>query len=353
MRWWMQFDPPYIMSVDNSSVKGMDFSTLLTPNPDLWMVQWTDGKGELERQTASGENLNGLREIFIDILPYCPLFQQFLTLMQAKALLLPQAKRVQVDLIVEVFNSKRQLPFHYPVAAGDYWWDASDETLFASTASGLQNAIAAINAIVARLNTVVPALNANDASIVVQGNTIVNEINSDIVTPSNNALNTITTMFGNDDLNVDQFNGLVAYINNTMLGVLMGDGTLNPNNINNRLVPYGGAPMIGLNPGIAHSGHNSNHVGSNPYRVAAINGAFGVTAVPWTALPNVTTNNVQWIPVGASAPVTVTPAEQTAIMNGIAARTNDLNAKKNLKVSQVNVLTTIPAVIAYNVTTGW
>ena len=77
------------------------------------------------------------------------------------------------------------------------------------------------------------------------------------------------------------------------------------------------------------------------------------TPVPWTALPNVATSDVVWIPVGGTAPVTVTPAEQAAIMSGIAARTNDLNVKKNTKLGQVAALTTIDAVIDYDVTTGW
>ena len=40
-------------------------------------------------------------------------------------------------------------------------------------------------------------------------------------------------------------------------------------------------------------------------------------------------------------------------MNGIAARTNDLQRQENTRSRQVNALTTVPAVIAYDVTTGW
>jgi hypothetical protein len=40
-------------------------------------------------------------------------------------------------------------------------------------------------------------------------------------------------------------------------------------------------------------------------------------------------------------------------MSGIAARTNDLNLKRNTKIGEVNALTTVDDVIAYDVTTGW
>ena len=99
-------EPAVSHGVDNAAVKGMDFSALLR-QPDLWMVQWTEGKGEIERSRSmrtTSTNLNGLREQFIDVMPYAPFFQQFLTLMQAQGLLLPQAKKVQIDLIDEIFE---------------------------------------------------------------------------------------------------------------------------------------------------------------------------------------------------------------------------------------------------------
>jgi hypothetical protein len=145
------------MSIDNATVKGMDFSALLSAMPDLWMVQWTEGKGEIERiefdENNEASNLNGLREIFVDVTPYAPLFQQFLTRMQAKELLLPQAKKVQIDVIGLIFESKRQAPFHYPVAAGDFWWDASDVgPMSAKTTSSVADLVAAVNALTTRVN---------------------------------------------------------------------------------------------------------------------------------------------------------------------------------------------------------
>jgi hypothetical protein len=281
MRWWLNTDDPQIFAVDNASVNGMDFSSLPT---DLWMVHWIDGKGELENQVDPLTNDNGLRTTFIDVTPYASLFQQFLALVPM--LTLGQAQQVQTDLIKQIFESKRQDPFHYPVAAGDYSWDASDEALYSSPGAQLQNNIAWAN----QLNTAIPALNNNDATIVSQGN------------------------------------ALIEFINNKMLGIPDGSNT-----INDRLR----APPGGLDsPGIAHT-----------------TVAFAVTPVPWTALSGAP--SMQWIPVGGTAPVAVTSAEQTAILNGIAARTNTLAGKKNVKVAEVKALTLIPDVINYDVTTGW
>jgi len=366
VRWWLTTDPPQVFSVDNAAVKGMDFSTLA---PDVWMIQWSEGKGEIERQSDDGENLNGLRETFIDLTPYAPLFQQFLQLIKAKALLLPQAQKVQVDLIREIFESKRQAPFHYPVAAGDYWWDATDATLFASTAAGLQNVTATANALVTALTKLINDINAHLSDVI---NTSIAPVGNQLVTDTNATIDGIRTGIVNpanaafDDIDghaVDPGNALVGYINGVVLGVY-GDGA---NNINNKLqtarwnVPLGEGsyPIDAATPGLSGGiGHSSVGFAYNPHRTLyppyVAPGTFStVTYVPGHNVPPVPTSNVQWIPLGSTAPVNVTPAEQLAIMSGIAARTNALNIKKNTKINQVSALTDIDAVIAYDVTTGW
>lgn len=384
MRWWLNTDAKRF-SVDNAVVNGLDFSALPT---DVWMIQWQDGKGEIERQFDKDTNDNGLRERIIDILPYCPYFQDFLEMVPY--LTITQAKKVQVDLINEVYNSKRQMPYHYPVAAGDYWWDATDDTLYSSTAAGLQNTIASLNQVIDKLNTLVASINAIDATIVQgvnaqmgtinsgisavgnvmigQVNAMIGEINSDIVDATNNALNTADAYYA------DPGNALVGYINGVLLGTY-GDGA---NNINNKLmmtivgnVPSGetltaiyAAPGLGSQNSPANIPASSVGFPHNPYRtfyIATIApGTFNNVStiasggpIPWTNLGHVTVANAQWIPVGSTVPVNVTPTEQAAIMNGIAARTNDLNIKRNIKIGQVNALTTLSAVIAYDVTTGW
>jgi hypothetical protein len=380
MRWWLQTDPPCVMSVDNASVMGMDFSELVIADPDLWMVHWTEGKGEIERQevidgTGDGDrNLNGLREDFYDLTPYVPLFQQFLERMQAKNLLLDQAKKIQIDLIKQLFESKRQMPFHYTIAAGDYWWDATDGSLYASTAGGLQNATVKVNEVISRLNSLVASINS---VIVGDSNTNVNTINSGIAGVGNTFIgqvNSIVVANVNsviaDGINTD-FSNLAAEIYNGIIyqGNLTIDHINGPiiDTINSSLAKtffsaldpglYAAAP--GISPGIAHNTYAFAPVST--YSVGHIStispGSFSniayVNQLPWTNIGNVTPANAQWIPLGSSTPVPVTPDEQTAILTGIADRTAELFTIKNQKIGEVNALTTVADVIAYDVLADW
>jgi hypothetical protein len=359
VRWWLNTDHGRF-SVDNASVGGIDCSSL---DPTIWMVQWQDGRGEIEHQVDKDTNDNGLRENFIDVIPYAPFFQQFLA--RCPRLTLTQAKKIDVDLIRQIFESKRQAPFHYPVAAGDFYWDATDETLMSSTVAAIQNATASLNQVIAALNSVVAHFNSNFVGIINQNagysNTLVAQINSAIVNAINSTMvaqiNAIVDAH-NNTVNTDNSygNSLVAYIN----GILGGFGV--PETISGGLQQrVDGVTSQSWANGISVAIATCTIGWNNPYSASYVGGVTGVgpgtfnnaSAAPYTPIPAVSVANAQWIPIGATAPVTVTPAEQAAILNGITARTNDLNAKKNIKIGEVNALTTVDAVIAYDVTSGW
>jgi hypothetical protein len=364
MRWWFQTTPPYLMSVDNATVRGMDYSELLEDEPDLWMVEWKEGRGELERMDVENfDNLNGLRENFVDIIPYCPFFDQFLTLLKLKALTLTQAKKVKGELIGEVFNAKRQAPYHHPVAAGDYWWDATDATLFASTVPALQNSIAKVNEIIGKLNTNMPGLNNADASIVSQvnsgaiapGDALTAQININIRDQGNAIKVELTSVMQNViAVLVNEINGsLVNYINSNVT-------SLNGAVMSGSITEEGGTSTTVAKPGLAagllSSPALSTAAGAPSSSFLSATADFvsvSAPSNPWSAVANVVQSNTSWIPIGGTAPVSVTPAEASAIMQGIAARTNDLNIRKNTKLGQLNALTTVDDVIAYDVTTGW
>jgi hypothetical protein len=375
MRWWLNTDNPKIFSVDNASVTGMDFSELLETIPDLWMVQWIEGKGELERQDVENDrNLNGLRESFIDITPYTPLFQQFLE--KLPGLTLPQAKKIQIELIGEIYNAKRQAPFHYPVAAGNYWWDASDAASAVNPASSIQVVINSLNTLIGKVNAlageinsiVVTQTNANIAAkvnanvvtdvntnIVAKLNDMVSHINANIVTPGNAFISDHNTY------TVGVLNGsLVPYVNNT----LVGNSAVSANTLNSKLqsTVFEGVgitvPAPGLAGNIAVIGFGFPATGqafsSLVDSFAGVSGVTSIAGVNWSTMPTVgALPGGQFVPIGATAPVTLTSAEIAGIQNGIAARTNDLNIKKNRKIGEVNALTTIAAVIVYDVTAGW
>jgi hypothetical protein len=339
------------MGVDNATVKGMDFSDLLAVEPDLWMLYWTDGKGEIERialdDSNNASNLNGLREDFYDVTPYVALFQQFLTLITAKDLLLDQAKKVQIDLINQLFESKRQLPFHYPVAAGDYWWNATDSSLFSSTAGGLQNAVAKLNEIIAAINWLVPTINGLDASICSQ-------VNANVADRGNGLISQLQTMETEIDGSiVGPTNAALDYQNywwiegsgNTINSQLQTGGIPDPPN------PSIYVAMPGLTGDLPATTQRLANL------VTVLNSTFihidlGA-GMSWTPIGNVSPANAQWIPIGSTTPVTVTPDEQAAILSGIAERTNALFIIKNQKIGEVNALTTIDDVIAYDVLASW
>ena len=285
----------------------MDYSSL---DPAVWMVHWTEGKGEIEYQTPDGQNENGLREAFYDVTPYVPFFQQYLALEQD--LTLDQAKKVQIDLIKMLYEAKRQAPYHHPIVAGDYWWDATDGVL-AATSGGLANTTSKLNEVVTRLNALISAFNGN-AGI---SNALVGEINNKIVTGNQNE---------------------VDYLNNTILGIYQ---TFTDTNTINDCLRAG--DLKGLSADIIASPKYVVDVG--PGTCATVSGTpiDGVTA----------SANANWIPLGQYAPVSVTPDEQIAILSGIAARSAQLYLIENQKIGEVNALTTVADVIAYDVLADW
>ena len=385
MRWWINTDHDR-MCVDNAVISGLDFSALAS---DIWMIQWTDGKGEIERQVDPDTNDNGLREKFIDILPYCGYFQDFLAL--CPRLTLVQAQAVQIDLIGEVYNSKRQEPYCYEVAAGDYCWDATDGTLFSSTAAGLQSAIGTLNSLIDKVNELASAINANvvdgvNARVVVPGNStivqanaayavIVDGVNNHVVAGVNGLLLSLAAEINGGFAGiaseiasniVGTGNSTITYINDTILGVAISPSSP-VNTINNRLTDYGpGDPtpnLQGLVADIVHVPYTFAGVstyGVSNYSITGITGTTSITAamtnlnsIPWTTQGHVPVAVTEWIPVGGTEPVPVTPDEQAAILAGISARTADLNVTKNVKIAEVKALTVIQDVIDYDVTSDW
>jgi hypothetical protein len=354
VRWWLNTDHKQF-SVDNAAVRGMDFSAL---DPSVWMVQWIDGKGEIERQTVNGENENGLRERFIDVTPFAPYFQEFLE--RLPDVTLPQAKKVQIDLINEIYNAKRQAPFHYPVAAGDYWWDASDASASVNSTPSIQVILNALNSLIAKVNTlaheinsiVVTQVNANvvngvNATVVsgVNGN-IVGGINAVIVTPGNALVAHINSQI------IDVSNSLRGYIDGTLRAQVQSEcrtGTFN----------IGEQPYSAAIPGIAQAGIPASNIsfgalGDGFGAISGIGGIAGIAGINWTDQAAVgTLPGSSFIPIGNTTPVTLTAQEVSGIQSGIAARANSLNLKRNSKITAVNALITVPAVIAYDVTTGW
>jgi hypothetical protein len=186
MRWWLNTDHK-AFSFENALVlEQMDFSSLPA---NVWMVQWTDDRGEIEYQDAEGNNLNGIRDNFTDITPYVPFFQQFMS--HLAGITLAQAKKVQSELITLLYETKRQLPYAHTIAAGAFSWDATDAAVTAMTAvtipallGGTSGSGSSLTGLInAQFAALVASINTHIVGI---GNfTVIPQINSRIVDAGN------------------------------------------------------------------------------------------------------------------------------------------------------------------------
>jgi hypothetical protein len=339
MRWWLHADNK-AFSVDNALVLGkMDFSTLPS---DLYMVHWIDGQGEIEYQDMTvtnpngtvGANLNGLRTKFNDVIPYAPFFQQFLTLLPG--LLLVQAQQVQNDLIETIFETKNTAPFQYTVGGTSYAWDADDSSIAAMSSAVIPHTIGAIFTLGdntgGTTNSLVSQINANYQTWHDQLNA---NYGTQAANDNNQIINQVNVSVGN------QYNAFFAYFNQTVLG----DFNIFGNTINYKLV---GSPP----PGLVGTG-----IPRNDYTMPAIPAAIAAMAVSLLSVTAGTIGSgaisIPWLPSGGTVPVNLSAGDISGIMSGIASRRLDLQTTKNIKTNEVNALTTIAAVIAYDVTTGW
>src|SRR5215467_15344341 len=154
--WWILPSQGRV-TVDDATLTGIDCSSIPA---DIYLVRWwgDKGKGEI---LYNHDAQFPVREKFTDLTPYVPLFNEWMSIAESESppISLSQAKSVKADMIDALFNTKRQAPFHYPVAAGDYYWDASDATMQASTVPAIQNLNAKVNEISGKLNSAIPALN--------------------------------------------------------------------------------------------------------------------------------------------------------------------------------------------------
>lgn len=260
--------------------------------PNVVRVKWLDDEGYVYFTDAT------LNQKIVDPSPY----QSFLNLWATARITatpplgLADAKQIKLYLIGGLYDLKRQLPYHQAIAAGDFSWEANDGAVASMAAAGLPALYQATVAENGGLSTWIADLNA--------------QISAGIVA------------VGND---------LVSFINYTVLGSL-GDSQ---NTLNNKLrsEPIDQVAKPGLNADIALAAVTFYGPGGAP--PASINGTLSL------------------IPIGGTVPVSLTLAEFMNLMQGIATRRSTLLATRGTKLAQVNALTTIASVIAYDATAGW
>jgi hypothetical protein len=347
--WWI-VPSQGLVTVDDAPLKGIDCSSVPA---NIYLIRWWGTRGEI---LYNHNDRLPVREKFIDITPYVPLFNQWMNFAElppspSPPITLAQAKTVKIDMINALFDSKRQAPYHYPVASGDYWWDATDATMFSSLVPAVENLVAkaneiaaSLNQLAANLNSAIPGLNSADGTITNNvnnnatiGNSLRDNVNSFIVTPGRDLFNEFNTVV----VPADSARALT-----TSQGLQT--GTFLIGSINTALAAPGLSGYLPTLPTFTAA--------ADPSYISVTFGTFTLPGVPWTPIANVAnvaSTSMSWIPIGSTTPANVTPAEQQAIIEGITARTNQLNLIANQKTAQVNALTTVAAVVAYDVLAGW
>jgi hypothetical protein len=319
------------MGVDNTNVVGMNYTALA---PDVETIEWKSGVGEIEYSDRAR-----LRENFVDVTPYCPFFQQFMTLLVG--ITLTQAQKIQTDLIDVLYDSKRQMPYHYVVAAGDFMWEATDPTIAAMSIEVLPTIIGYSTGTsdatpVGKINALIDQINA---WLVNPGNTLTTQIESNIV----DGVNSIVAD-GTNSAVVNVHNNFISFFNGTILVTI--SGNLQTSGLST-VPPNYAAP--GLSGNLPSSGDTMGPIGH----------ISGVTQNPFPTFPHqgITPDPsippINWTPLGMASTVTLSATEMGTLMNGIAQRRASLLNVCTTKKAAVNALTTLAAVIAYDVTAGW
>jgi hypothetical protein len=129
---------------------------------------------------------------------------------------------------------------------------------------------------------------------------------------------------------VTQINAMIAALNNDMT-IIAGDFT-----------PLVLSPPNGVFPGAWIWTYGSTKPAPPAGHYATVTGGGGVTGGPFP-----------WLPLGATATVNLTLADLTTIVNAVVTRRQSVAGTRASKKAAVAALATIPAVIAYDVTTGW
>ncbi|WP_024516861.1 hypothetical protein [Bradyrhizobium sp. Tv2a-2] len=242
-----------------------------------------------------------IAEQFTDPSPYQTYINSWISA-EAALLTLPltlaQAKAVKCALASAIWGVKRQQPVNVTVTAGNYNWDASD--LGVSRLSAIAPYI-----YIGPVNTLIGTINSEMATLISALNTNVGDYNG------------FVTAYGSFVTNLQtNLNTWVAHLNTSEAAVT---NWVQPGNMT---VPASGSP--------SNMGNTS-----------------------FSALSTITPPTMNLLPVGATSNVSLSPADLGSILQAIATQ-NAREALANATIqAAVNALSTISAVVAYDVTTGW
>jgi hypothetical protein len=282
-----------IMSIDNQPL-AIDIS-LVASNIDIVAYDCTAGSGTIEYN----DRLRVL-EKFIDFAPYAPFVNVWLqaSLLTQLPPTIALAKQIKLALVNGIFNSKRQLPISF----ASNTWDASDSAL-----AEMQAAIVSWDV----------AASASSADV-----TLTQNFNS-------MGINTSQTSFISASPPAGAGGGAISYVPGY-------SGPDSKNNFTNS--PNQNSPAwIGQ---VSGGGFSSQ---------AGFSAQYGSAL----AAPTTTGPTFALAPYNSTVSVLMIMTDLRSLISAINTRRMTLTNVQLAKRNAINALTTIDAVIAYDVTTGW
>jgi hypothetical protein len=282
-----------IVSIDNQPL-AVDTSPLPV-NVAIVAYDLASGVGRIEYS----DRLR-LLEPFIDVVPYAPFVNSWLTqaaLITGAPLTLSLAQQIKLALVDGIFNSKRQLP----ITALGHTWDASDQALM-----GMQAAITSWD--------VAASATSADSGLTQNFNGI--------------SIRTAPTSFINASPPAVADGGAISYVPRPTQNL---DGTWS----------FGQNVTSSYFAGSVSGGGFS----SQAQFVAAYNSQLtaAITTGP----------SVQWPPLNSTVTVSLAMTDMRSLISSINSRRTTLQNARLAKRNAINALATVAAVIAYDATTGW
>jgi hypothetical protein len=282
-------------------------------NVEVVAYEDTDGTVEYNDRPS-------VRVTFTDPSPYQPILNSWVTASAAltPALQLAQAKTIKAGLVEAIFHHKRRLPY----SSGGWNWDTNNDAL-----ASLETLVRACMTVSASSGGLITSINDTLAALITQ-------INSQIVGQVNISAEHVNGWSQVMEANWSSMDHTFESLNGTTGGASTGTAHTHAYTVFGYHLtwPY-------------HSTGSGGFVTLN-------NITGGTVSAPVSAALSYE-GNITTQPLNATSLQSIPATLGNTALQGIAARRESLNSNRINKKAAVNALTTIPAVVAYDATTGW
>jgi hypothetical protein len=383
--WWIKPQDGMVV-LDDALMVGIDCSSIPS---NIYLVRWYNEDGEI---CYNHDDRLAVRDKFTDISPYIPIFNKWLEAAKdnppdpCPPISIAQAKLIKSEMVDFLFTSKRQLPLDYapPSVGVTYTWDGSDNATSAmsdeiAALSGTDAINAAVGNLAASTTEAIASLTAstNETFAQSRSNTegalgtlagdVTAETNAGLSASAGSATTAIKNSIDSVNAATGTYAGQLADANHT--GVLLqglnttgspGAAPYSHTDAINTLVQRiidGATPIYttgqisfphpDMGAGTPDTAHPGSVAVSGP-TVAPVN-----TITPPVVSPTPASGpDITWPPIGAP-PVTMHYTEFTQLLALLTGRRRTLQIRRTQHKNNIAAMTTIDAVIAYDITTGW